>query len=70
VACALPFTCEHEESVQSLTDMAANLGPAPGWRPGAWAGRRRRRLAARAGRRVSGPVHRTGRVTSGRVRSR
>lgn len=35
VAFALPFTFEHEDYVQILTDMAAALGPALGWRPGA-----------------------------------
>lgn len=35
VAFALPFTFEHEDYVQILTDMAAELGPALGWRPGA-----------------------------------
>jgi hypothetical protein len=35
VAFALPFTFEHEDYVQILTDMAAKLGPALGWRPGA-----------------------------------
>lgn len=34
VAFALPFTFEHEDYVQILTDMAAQLGPALGWRPG------------------------------------
>ena len=33
VAFALPFTFEHEDYVQILTDMAAKLGPALGWRP-------------------------------------
>lgn len=33
VAFALPFTFEHEDYVQILTDMAENLGPALGWRP-------------------------------------
>ncbi|WP_367325492.1 LLM class flavin-dependent oxidoreductase [Streptomyces sp. HUAS ZL42] len=35
VAFALPFTFEHEDYVQILTDMAAKLGPALGWEPGA-----------------------------------
>ncbi|MYW14652.1 LLM class flavin-dependent oxidoreductase [Streptomyces sp. SID2955] len=34
VAFALPFTFEHEDYVQILTDMAERLGPALGWRPG------------------------------------
>jgi alkanesulfonate monooxygenase SsuD/methylene tetrahydromethanopterin reductase-like flavin-dependent oxidoreductase (luciferase family) len=34
VAFALPFTFEHEDYVQILTDMATELGPALGWRPG------------------------------------
>ncbi|MFF9768648.1 LLM class flavin-dependent oxidoreductase [Streptomyces sp. NPDC014636] len=34
VAFALPFTFEHEDYVQILTDMAQRLGPALGWRPG------------------------------------
>jgi alkanesulfonate monooxygenase SsuD/methylene tetrahydromethanopterin reductase-like flavin-dependent oxidoreductase (luciferase family) len=33
VAFALPFTFEHEDSVQILTDMAAKLGPLLGWAP-------------------------------------
>jgi alkanesulfonate monooxygenase SsuD/methylene tetrahydromethanopterin reductase-like flavin-dependent oxidoreductase (luciferase family) len=33
VAFALPFTFEHEDYVQILTDMAGKLGPALGWRP-------------------------------------
>nr|WP_230922047.1 LLM class flavin-dependent oxidoreductase [Streptomyces sp. Go40/10]UFR06551.1 LLM class flavin-dependent oxidoreductase [Streptomyces sp. Go40/10] len=33
VAFALPFTFEHEDYVQILTDMATVLGPALGWRP-------------------------------------
>jgi alkanesulfonate monooxygenase SsuD/methylene tetrahydromethanopterin reductase-like flavin-dependent oxidoreductase (luciferase family) len=33
VAFALPFTFEHEDYVQILTDMATHLGPALGWRP-------------------------------------
>ncbi|MDF3148277.1 MULTISPECIES: LLM class flavin-dependent oxidoreductase [unclassified Streptomyces] len=32
VAFALPFTFEHEDYVQILTDVAARLGPALGWR--------------------------------------
>lgn len=35
VAFALPFTFEHEDHVQILTDMATRLGPALGWQPGA-----------------------------------
>jgi alkanesulfonate monooxygenase SsuD/methylene tetrahydromethanopterin reductase-like flavin-dependent oxidoreductase (luciferase family) len=35
VAFALPFTFEHEDYVQILTDMATKLGPALGWQPGA-----------------------------------
>lgn len=35
VAFALPFTFEHEDYVQILTDMATKLGPTLGWRPGA-----------------------------------
>ncbi len=31
VAFALPFTFEHEDYVQMLTDMATRLGPALGW---------------------------------------
>ncbi|MFE7274089.1 LLM class flavin-dependent oxidoreductase [Streptomyces sp. NPDC057623] len=34
VAFALPFTFEHEDYVQILTDIATGLGPALGWRPG------------------------------------
>jgi alkanesulfonate monooxygenase SsuD/methylene tetrahydromethanopterin reductase-like flavin-dependent oxidoreductase (luciferase family) len=34
VAFALPFTFEHEDYVQILTDMATKLGPALGWRLG------------------------------------
>ncbi|MEU5634630.1 LLM class flavin-dependent oxidoreductase [Streptomyces rishiriensis] len=37
VAFALPFSFEHEDYVQILTDMATKLGPALGWRPGAGA---------------------------------
>ncbi|WP_091559177.1 LLM class flavin-dependent oxidoreductase [Klenkia taihuensis] len=33
VAFALPFSFEHEDYVQILTDMATRLGPALGWRP-------------------------------------
>jgi alkanesulfonate monooxygenase SsuD/methylene tetrahydromethanopterin reductase-like flavin-dependent oxidoreductase (luciferase family) len=33
VAFALPFTFEHEDYVQILTDIATGLGPALGWRP-------------------------------------
>jgi alkanesulfonate monooxygenase SsuD/methylene tetrahydromethanopterin reductase-like flavin-dependent oxidoreductase (luciferase family) len=32
VAFALPFTFEHEDYVQILTDIATRLGPALGWR--------------------------------------
>ncbi|GAA3769413.1 LLM class flavin-dependent oxidoreductase [Streptomyces coacervatus] len=35
VAFALPFTFEHEDYVQILTDMATELGPALGWQPAA-----------------------------------
>ncbi|GIF05701.1 LLM class flavin-dependent oxidoreductase [Actinoplanes siamensis] len=35
VAFALPFTFEHEDYVQILTDMAERLGPALGWKPAA-----------------------------------
>ncbi|WP_329556873.1 LLM class flavin-dependent oxidoreductase [Streptomyces sp. NBC_00696] len=35
VAFALPFTFEHEDYVQILTDMATKLGPALGWRAAA-----------------------------------
>ncbi|WP_328469574.1 LLM class flavin-dependent oxidoreductase [Actinoplanes sp. NBC_00393] len=35
VAFALPFTFEHDDYVQILTDMAVHLGPALGWRPAA-----------------------------------
>jgi alkanesulfonate monooxygenase SsuD/methylene tetrahydromethanopterin reductase-like flavin-dependent oxidoreductase (luciferase family) len=34
VAFALPFTLEHDDYVQILTDMAEKLGPALGWQPG------------------------------------
>jgi alkanesulfonate monooxygenase SsuD/methylene tetrahydromethanopterin reductase-like flavin-dependent oxidoreductase (luciferase family) len=33
VAFALPFTFEHEDYVQILTDIATSLGPALGWQP-------------------------------------
>ncbi|BBH68883.1 monooxygenase [Actinoplanes sp. OR16] len=33
VAFALPFTFEHDDYVQILTDMAGALGPALGWKP-------------------------------------
>jgi alkanesulfonate monooxygenase SsuD/methylene tetrahydromethanopterin reductase-like flavin-dependent oxidoreductase (luciferase family) len=33
VAFALPFSFDHEDYVQILTDMATKLGPALGWRP-------------------------------------
>ena len=32
VAFALPFSFEHEDYVQILTDIATKLGPALGWR--------------------------------------
>jgi alkanesulfonate monooxygenase SsuD/methylene tetrahydromethanopterin reductase-like flavin-dependent oxidoreductase (luciferase family) len=35
VAFALPFSFEHEDYVQILSDMAEKLGPALGWRPAA-----------------------------------
>ncbi|GAA3570583.1 LLM class flavin-dependent oxidoreductase [Amycolatopsis ultiminotia] len=35
VAFALPFTFEHEDYVQILTDLATRLGPALGWKPAA-----------------------------------
>jgi alkanesulfonate monooxygenase SsuD/methylene tetrahydromethanopterin reductase-like flavin-dependent oxidoreductase (luciferase family) len=35
VAFALPFTFEHEDYVQILTDIATRLGPALGWKPAA-----------------------------------
>ncbi|MEU3185106.1 LLM class flavin-dependent oxidoreductase [Streptomyces sp. NPDC006923] len=35
VAFALPFTFDHEDYVQILTDIATALGPALGWRPAA-----------------------------------
>ncbi|MBB5873653.1 alkanesulfonate monooxygenase SsuD/methylene tetrahydromethanopterin reductase-like flavin-dependent oxidoreductase (luciferase family) [Allocatelliglobosispora scoriae] len=34
VAFALPFTFDHDDYVQILTDIAGRLGPALGWRPG------------------------------------
>ena len=34
VAFALPFSFEHEDYVQILTDIATRLGPALGWQPG------------------------------------
>jgi hypothetical protein len=33
VAFALPFTFEHDDYVQILTDIATRLAPALGWRP-------------------------------------
>lgn len=33
VAFALPFTFDHDDYVQILTDIATELGPALGWRP-------------------------------------
>ena len=33
VAFALPFSFEHDDYVQILTDVATKLGPALGWRP-------------------------------------
>jgi alkanesulfonate monooxygenase SsuD/methylene tetrahydromethanopterin reductase-like flavin-dependent oxidoreductase (luciferase family) len=35
VAFALPFTFDHEDYVQILTDLATSLGPALGWHPAA-----------------------------------
>ncbi|MFF2185392.1 LLM class flavin-dependent oxidoreductase [Streptomyces sp. NPDC058155] len=35
VAFALPFTFDHDDYVQILTDIATRLGPALGWRPAA-----------------------------------
>ncbi|WP_330309562.1 MULTISPECIES: LLM class flavin-dependent oxidoreductase [unclassified Streptomyces] len=35
VAFALPFTFDHDDYVQILTDIATRLGPALGWRPSA-----------------------------------
>ncbi len=34
VAFALPFSFEHEDYVQILTDIATKLGPELGWQPG------------------------------------
>jgi hypothetical protein len=33
VAFALPFTFDHDDYVQILTDIATTLGPQLGWRP-------------------------------------
>jgi hypothetical protein len=33
VAFALPFSFDHEDYVQILTDIAGKLGPALGWKP-------------------------------------
>jgi hypothetical protein len=33
VAFALPFSFDHDDYVQILTDIATRLGPALGWRP-------------------------------------
>jgi hypothetical protein len=33
VAFALPFSFDHEDYLQILTDIAGNLGPALGWAP-------------------------------------
>ena len=33
VAFALPFSFDHEDYVQILTDMAGSLGPTLGWTP-------------------------------------
>ena len=33
VAFALPFSFDHEDYVQILTDIAGKLGPALGWTP-------------------------------------
>jgi alkanesulfonate monooxygenase SsuD/methylene tetrahydromethanopterin reductase-like flavin-dependent oxidoreductase (luciferase family) len=38
VAFALPFSFEHDDYVQILTDIATRLGPALGWRPAARSG--------------------------------
>jgi alkanesulfonate monooxygenase SsuD/methylene tetrahydromethanopterin reductase-like flavin-dependent oxidoreductase (luciferase family) len=38
VAFALPFSFDHEDYVQILTDIATTLGPALGWTPGGAAG--------------------------------
>ena len=35
VAFALPFSFEHEDYMQILTDIATRLGPALGWQPAA-----------------------------------
>jgi hypothetical protein len=35
VVFALPFSSQHEDHVQILTDMAERLGPALGWKPSA-----------------------------------
>ena len=35
VAFALPFSFEHDDYVQILTDIATRLGPALGWQPSA-----------------------------------
>ncbi|MGO4248234.1 LLM class flavin-dependent oxidoreductase [Paenarthrobacter sp. RAF54_2] len=37
VAFALPFSFNHEDYVQILTDIADKLGPALGWKPANWA---------------------------------
>jgi alkanesulfonate monooxygenase SsuD/methylene tetrahydromethanopterin reductase-like flavin-dependent oxidoreductase (luciferase family) len=37
VAFALPFSFEHDDYVQILTDIATRLGPALGWQPASWA---------------------------------
>lgn len=34
VAFALPFTFDHDDYIQILTDIATGLGPALGWQPG------------------------------------
>jgi hypothetical protein len=33
VVFALPFSFEHDDYVQLLTDLATRLGPALGWQP-------------------------------------
>jgi hypothetical protein len=33
VAFALPFSFDHEDYVQILSDLSGKLGPALGWRP-------------------------------------
>ena len=33
VAFALPFTFDHDDYIQILTDIATGLGPALGWQP-------------------------------------